>query len=76
MYHILFDRYRYLLLLACCLAASSCTVRPETLPTNVGVYNHTTAAIVRFSVSNLDDGTSSGGPGIKPNVPLNETQQL
>ena len=66
MYHILFDRYRCLLLLACCLAASSCTVRPEPPPTNVGVYNHTTAAIVRFSVSNLDDGTSSGGPDVYP----------
>ena len=66
MYHILFDRYRYLLLLACCLAASSCTVRPETLPTDVGVYNYTTAAIVRFSVSSLDGRSSSGGPSIDP----------
>ena len=66
MYHILFDRYRYLLLLACCLAASSCTVRPETLPTDVGVYNYTTAAIVRFSVSSLDGRSSSGGPDIVP----------
>ena len=66
MYHILFDRYRCLLLLACCLAASSCTVRPETSPADVGGYNYTTAAIVRFSVSNLDDGTSSGGPDVYP----------
>ena len=66
MCHILFDRYRCLLLLACCLAASSCTARPETAPTDVGGYNYTTAAIVRFSVSNLDDGTSSGGPDVYP----------
>jgi len=66
MYHILFDRYRCLLLLACCLAASSCTVRPETLPTDVGGYNYTTSGIVRFSVSSLDGRSSSGGPDIVP----------
>ena len=66
MRHILFYPYRCLLLFACCLAVCGCDKKPKTYSSDVSAYNYTSNSIERFSVTNLDDGTSSGGPDVDP----------
>ena len=66
MRHILFYPYRCLLLFACCLAVCGCDKKPKTYSSDVSAYNYTSNSIEEFSVTDLDDGTSSGGPDVDP----------
>ena len=66
MHHILFYRYRCLLLLAFCLAACSCDKGPKTSATDDSAYNYSTDDIDGISLSGPGDHNNSVAPPVRP----------